>query len=204
VTTTPAPALTWHHDDTLVLGQPYPTRNHAPDAEGDTDTCLNLTATHLDYLRAIHEAGHAVTVLTAHAHLHSAEIVKGVATTERGGVTKACHLADGHGYAIYSAAGERAADRWLHEAGLWTPQRALAVEVGAHGDRHSFLAINPHVGFGNKEVDYRVVHDLADQTLDTHWAAVTAVADALHQHQNLTGDAIAALTGLTNTPHCTA
>jgi hypothetical protein len=204
VTTTPAPGTTWHHDDMRVLGQPYPTRNYAPDIDGDSDACLNLTATQLDYLRAIHEAGHAVTVLTARAHLHSAEIVKGEATTEEGGVTYACHLADGHAYAIYSAAGERAADRWLHEAGLWTAERAVANEVAAHGDRTSFLAINPHVGFGDKEVDYRYVHDLADQALNTHWAAVTFVANALHQHRYLTGNAIAALTGLPNTPYCTA
>lgn len=204
MTTTPAPATAWHHDDTRVLSQPYPTRNYAPDADGDTDACLNLTASQLDYLRAIHEAGHAVTVLTARAHLHSVEIVKGEATTEQGGVTYACHLADGHAYAIYSAAGERASDRWLREAGLWTPERAVANEVAAHSDRHQFLAINPHVGFGDKEVDYRHIHDLADQALNTHWTAVTTVAGALHQHGHMTGDAIAALTGLPNTPYCTA
>lgn len=205
MTATPAPATTWNHDDTRVLGQPYPTRNHAPSAEDiDSDTLLNLPATQLDYLRAIHEAGHAITVLTAHGHLHSAEIVQGVTTTEEGGVTKACHLADGHGYAVFSAAGERAADRWLREAGLWTPERAVAVEVGARGDRLSFLAINPHVGFGDKEVHYQHVHDLADQALHTHWAAVLTVADALQQHQHLTGNQIATLTSLPNTPHCTA
>jgi hypothetical protein len=187
-----------------VLGRPYPTRNYAPHIEGDTDACLNLPATQLDYLRAIHEAGHAVTVLTGRGHLHSAEIVKGEVTSEEGGVTRACNLADGHAYAIFSAAGERAADRWLHEAGLWTPERAVAVEVGAHGDRRSFLAINPHVGFGDKDVDYRHVHDLADQALNTHWTAIINVADALQQHGYLSGDQIATLTGISNTPHCTA
>jgi hypothetical protein len=204
VTTTPAPATTWHHDDVRVLGQPYPIRNYAPAGDSDSDTFLNLTPTQLDYLRAIHEAGHAVTVLTGRAHLHSAEIIKGEATAEQGGVTYACHLADGHAYAIYSAAGERAVERWLHEAGLWTPERAVANEVAAHADRASFLAINPHVGFGDKQVDYRIVHDLADQALNTRWAAVTTVADALHQHGHLTGNAIADLTGLPNTPYCTA
>ncbi|MFF1444135.1 hypothetical protein [Streptomyces sp. NPDC058295] len=204
MTTTPAPATTWHHD-TRVLDQPYPTRNHAPNAVGDdTDTRLNLDPTQLDYLRAIHEAGHAVTVLTGQAHLHSAKIVTGEATTQEGGVTYACHLADGHAYAIFSAAGERAVDRWLREAGLWTPERAVAVEEGAHGDRASFLAINPHVGFGDRAVDYLVVHDLADQALNTCWEAVLTVARALHRDQYLTGDAIAALAGLPNTPHCTA
>ncbi|GAX57296.1 hypothetical protein [Streptomyces olivochromogenes] len=204
MTSTPAaPASTWH-DGICVIGQPYPTRNYAADIGDDSDTALGLTETQLDYLRAIHESGHAITVLTARAHLHSAEIVHGEATTEVGGITYACHLADGHAYAIYSAAGERAADRWLHEAGLWSPTRAVANEVAAHSDRASFLAINPHVGFGDKDVHYQHIHDLADQALNTHWAAVTAVASALHQHHHLTGDAIAALTGLPNTPYCTA
>ena len=203
MTTTPAPATKWH-DDICVLGQPYPTRNCAPNIEGDSDARLNLTPTQLDYLRAIHEAGHAVAVLIGNAHLHSAEIVTGLADDETGGVVHACNLADGHAYAVFSAAGERAADRWLHEAALWTPERAVANEAAAHGDRTSFLAINPHVGFGDKEVDYRIVHDLADQALNTHWAAVTAVADALHQHQHLTGAAIADIAGLPNHTYCNA
>lgn len=186
------------HTTMDIDGQPYPTRNYAPNIEGDTDACLNLTAPQLDYLRAIHEAGHAITALTGRAHLHSAEIVKGEATTEEGGVTHACNFADGHAYAVFSAAGERASDRWLREAGLWTPERAVAVEVGAHGDRQQFLAINAHVGFGDREVDYRIVHDLADQTLDEHWAAVVRVADRLVREQHLDADTIVALTGLPN------
>lgn len=190
-------ATVWH--TTMDIdGQPYPTRHHAPESEGDSDACLNLTARQLDYLRAIHEVGHAVTALTGGAHLHFAEIVKGQATTGKGGVTHACNLAEGHAYAIFSAAGERAADRWLREAGLWTPERAVAVEVGAHGDRHQFLAINPHVGFGDREVDYRYVHDLADQALDQHWAAVIRVANRLAREQRLDADAIVAIAGLPN------
>jgi hypothetical protein len=200
VTAAPAPVALWHND-VRVGGVAYPTRNHAPHIEGDTDACLKLTATQLDYLRAIHEAGHAITVLTGQGHLHSAEIVKGVATTEHGGVTYACNLADGHAYAIYSAAGERAVDRWLYEAGLWTPERAVANEVGAHGDRASFLAINPHVGFGDKEVDYLVVHDLADEAIDHRWREMLRVADALVQQVRLDGDEIADLVRIPNGPH---
>lgn len=195
-------APTWH---TLmdINGQPYPTRHYASDIEGDSDACLNLPAPQLDYLRAIHEAGHAVTVLTGGAHLHSAEIVIGEAVAEEGGVTYACNLADGHAYAVFSAVGERASDRWLREAGLWNPERAVANEVGARGDRHQFLAINPHVGFGDREVDYRFVHDLADQALDQHWAAVVRVADRLVQERKLDADTIVAMTGIPNGPAST-
>ena len=200
MTAAPAHATPWH-TDALVGGVVYPTRNHAPDLEGESDTCLNLAAPQLDYLRAIHEAGHAVTVLAGRGHLHSVEIVKGVATTEEGGVTRACSLSDGHAYAIFSAAGERAADRWLREAGLWTPARAVSNEVAARGDRVSFLAINPHVGFGDKDVDYRVVHDLADQAVDLYWREIGVIADALMQEIRLGGDRVADLARIPNAAH---
>ncbi|MFF1916119.1 hypothetical protein ACFVYE_31945 [Streptomyces sp. NPDC058239] len=194
------------HDGIELNGVPYPTRNDAPSVQGDSDDAYSLPSDLVDYARAIHEAGHAVAALIGGAHLHHAQIVKGPATTPEGGVTHACNLADGHAYATYSAAGERAVDRWLREDGLWTPERAVANEVGARGDRNSFLAINPHVGFGDKEIDYTVVHDLADHALDQHWAAVTRVAHALNHHTHLAGDEIAHIAGLPNRrrPSCTA
>lgn len=194
----PEPEVRDWHTTIDIGGQPYPTRNYAPDIEGGSDACLNLTATQLDYLRAIHEAGHAIAALLGGAHLHSAAIVIGVAGDATGGEVRACNLHDGHGFAVFSAAGERASDRWLREAGLWTPERAVANEVGARGDRQQFLAINAHVGFGDREVDYRMVHDLADQTLDQHWAAVLQIADQLAQHGRLDATQIVAIAGLTN------
>lgn len=181
-------------------GQPYRTRHHVPGLDSNTPAYLSVTDAQLDYLRAIHEAGHAVTALLGRAHLHSAEIVYGDTDAETGGVVYACNLADGHGYAIYSAAGERAADRWLREAELWTPEGAIANEVAAKSDRLQFLAINPHVGFGDREVDYRVVHDLADQALDQHWTVVVRVADQLVQRGRLTADEIVTIAGLPNGP----
>ncbi|MCX5158102.1 hypothetical protein OOK39_02150 [Streptomyces sp. NBC_00264] len=202
---TAIPVRAWY-DEITVNGVPYPTRHSSPTVEGDSDDCFSLTAHLLDYARAIHEAGHAVAALIGGAHLHHAQIVKGPATTPEGGVTHACNLADGHAYATFSAAGERAVDRWLREDGLWTPDRAVVVEVGANGDRSSFLAINPHVGFGDKQIDYTVVHDLADNFLEQHWAAVTRVAHALTGHAHLEGDEIARIAGLPNRPRhsCTA
>jgi hypothetical protein len=193
-----APASPIWHTIIDIQGQPYPTRNYAPDIEGGSDACLNLPAAQLDYLRAIHEAGHAVAALLGGAHLHSAEIVIGVTGDAAGGEVRACNLDDGHGFAVFSAAGERASDRWLREAGLWTPERAVANEVGARGDRRQFLAINAHVGFGDREVDYLIVHDLADQALDRHWKAVLQIADQLAQHGRLDAAQIVTIAGLTN------
>lgn len=189
------PQSTRWHMVTDPDGQPYPVRHHA---EVDNVTLIDVTDTQLDYLRAIHEAGHAVAVLLGGAHLHSAEIVIGEADGDHGGVVHVCNLADGHAYAAYSAAGERAADRWMREAGLWTPKRAVINEVAARGDRRQFLAINPHVGFGDREVDYRYVHDLADQALDRHWGAVVRVADRLVQEQRLDAHAIVGISGIPN------
>lgn len=199
-----APASPIWHTIIDIQGQPYPTRNYADDIDGDSTVCLDLSPAQLDYLRAIHEAGHAICVLLANGHLHSAEIVHGKAVGNVGGSVQACNLADGPGYAAYSAAGERAGDRWLREAGLWTPQRAVANEVGARDDRRQFLEINPHVGFGDRHVDYRIVHDLADQALDQHWADVTRMADQLVGKGRLDASEIVAITGLPNGAASTA
>jgi hypothetical protein len=205
VTAAPAPTVTWH--TTMdINGAPYPTRHYAPDARGSSDDCYDLPPAPLDYVRAIHEAGHALAILIGRGHLHSARITKGPSTTREGGFTDGCNLTDanGHAFAVFTAAGERAADRWLREAGLWTPQRAVAVEVGAYGDRQNFLRANSHVGYGDRQIDYSVLHDLADAALDEHWAATVRVAEALAHHGRLTGDTIATLADLPHGTHTAA
>lgn len=206
MTTTPAPTATTWHDDICVLGRPYPTRTYSADAIGSTTSCYALPDHLTSYPDAIHEAGHAVIALDGGAHLHHATIGDDPNNPTVGGITYACGMADsnGHLFARFSAAGERAIERWLHESGLWTPKRAVAAEVGARGDRMAFLKVNPDVGFGDKHIDYSVVHDLADHALSTHWAAVTAVADVLHKTRHLTGAAIADIAGLPNRTYCTA
>lgn len=193
---------TWH-TNLYVNGVVYPTRHHAlvADADDGTEASLGLTPDELHYIRAIHEAAHAVIVLAGGRHLHHAQIETHDSTTDHGGVTEACGLDDGNLFAAFSGAGERANDRWLRETGLWTPRLAVAVESGARGDRAQFLQINPHVGFGDREVDYLAVHDLADQAIDRHWAAITTVADALVTNIRMEGDAIASLADIPNGPH---
>lgn len=178
-----------------IDGKPYPTRYRSPDGG---EPSIDLTSPQLDYLRAVHEAGHAVAALLGGAHLHSAEIAVGLTDDETGGEVRACNLNDGHGYAIFSAAGERASDRWLREASLWNPSRAVANEIAARSDREQFLAINPHVGFEDRKVDYHMIHDLADQALDSRWTAVLQVADQLARHGRLDAAQVVAITGLAN------
>ena len=203
MTTVQAPATTWH-TNVHVNGEPYPTRNYTPNTDGLNYDSIGLTPQQANHLTAIHETGHAITALAGGGHLHYAQIGPVANNPSATADAYCCNLVDdnGHAQAIYYAAGERAADRWLRETGLWTPRRAVAAEVGAHGDRHKFLSINDHlVGYGDKPVDYRYVHDLADRVLDQNWDAITRVADALAQHQHLTGDAIADIAGLPNGTH---
>ncbi|MPY47123.1 hypothetical protein [Streptomyces acidicola] len=202
MTAAPANIAPWH-TNVYVDGVAYPTRHYALLDEDDdgTETVLGLKPDELHYIRAIHEAAHAVTAIAGGAHLHHAQIETLDSATDNGGVTEACGLDDGNLYAVFSGAGERANDRWLREAGLWTPRLAVAVESGARSDRASFLEVNPHVGFGDREVDYRVVHDLADQVIDRHWREINVVADALVQQIRLDGDDIAGLIRIPNGPH---
>ncbi|MEV6165709.1 hypothetical protein AB0L71_28115 [Streptomyces sp. NPDC052052] len=215
MTTTPELAAMWH-DDITINGQPYPTRHPCPDDVTTTEDCFDdLPVHHHQYLTAVHEAGHAVAALVARACVHSAtikplsELVTATPTTTgtSHGNTINCNFPDGQTSATCLGAGERAADRWLHQNNLWTPRRALGIELSAYGDRCEFLAANPHFGFGADRNDYRVVHDLADQLITQHWDAVTAVADALVTRLHLTGDQIARIADLPNGTHsatCTA
>ncbi|MFJ3043626.1 hypothetical protein [Streptomyces tendae] len=202
------PATTWH-DNIAINGQPYPTRHPAPLTSGSASDYLNVLTDHQrDQLRAHHEAAHAVAGLSAGAHVHHAKIsttatlkAASAATdgVEVGGNCLTCNLPpQGNVIAIYFGAGERTEDHWLHQHNLWTPWLAVGIEFGAYGDRQSLLHDNPHVGFGDRQVDYRLVHDLADAFVTTHWTAITAVGEALATRLYLTGDEIADLAQLPN------
>ncbi|MGW5693831.1 hypothetical protein ACWEWX_23585 [Streptomyces asiaticus] len=211
MTSTPASTITWY-DDLEVAGTPYPTRHPAPDYGNNSDAYLgDLPGHQRQYLRAIHEAGHAVAALTAHAHVHYAKITPTVELTTAaptssgvsGGDVFGCNFTDGQSFAVFLGVGERAEDHWLHQNSLWTATRAVGIELGACGDRRRFLATNPHFGFGVDHNDYRVVHDLADQLVTQHWDAITAVADVLSTRLHLTGGQIADLAQMPNGTHST-
>ncbi|MFE7111779.1 hypothetical protein ACFU98_29545 [Streptomyces sp. NPDC057575] len=199
------------HDGIDINGAPYPTRHPATEDTGSS-TLNDLTDHHRDSLRAHHEAAHAIAALAGGGHVHYAKI----ATTAHlrakaaespgagaiaGGDVYICNLSDGRGNAIFFGAGERAEDHWLHQNNLWTPRRAVGIELGAYGDRSQFLAVNPHFGFGADHNDYRVVHDLADQLITQHWAAITIVAEVLVSRLHLTGQQIADLAQMPNGTH---
>lgn len=207
--TTALKPTTWH-TDVVINGQPYPTRHPAPLTAANSGTYLDdLTDEQRDHLRAIHEAAHAVAGLATGAHVHYAKISRTVTLKAAapstvgipGGDTYTCNIPDGHAFALYLGAGERAEDKWLRESGLWTELRATGVELGAYGDRRAFLNVNPHIRFGIDHNDYLVVHDLADQLVTQQWHAITSVAAALSVRMHLTGIQIADLAQLPNGTH---
>ena len=174
-------AQTWY--TTLsIQGEPYPTRYYAPEIWNIDDAWSFFTLDQADYMSAIHEAGHAVVGLLGQYHIHSAELFYEDFPTAVGGTVTACRDLDadedGHAFAAFGGAGERAANKWLHEAHLWTPQRAVTVELCAWKDRALLLESNPHVGFGDRADDYRAIHDIADQVINRGWSRIKAVADA--------------------------
>jgi hypothetical protein len=208
VTWTPPAEITWH-DDVLVNGEPYPTRNYAPDYGSNSDAYLGtLTYEQQDVLRAVHEAAHAVAVLAGGGHVHDAWIkttaelrtLEPSDTGIKSGAVKACNLIDPTAVAVFLGAGERAEDRWLRENELWTSALAAGIELGACGDRKVLLQSNPHVGFGTGQ-DYVIVHDLADHLLSEHWDRVLTVAGSLAFRLHLDGDEVAVLAGLPNGTH---
>jgi len=59
------PTYTWH-TDIDINGQPYPTRHPVPDHGPNSDDYHgDLPDEQRDYMRAIHEAGHATATLAA-------------------------------------------------------------------------------------------------------------------------------------------
>ncbi|MEV8100536.1 hypothetical protein [Kitasatospora sp. NPDC085879] len=92
--------------------------------------------------------------------------------------------------AIGVAGGERAQDRWLREAGLWTPDRAAAVELAAYGDR-AWLQDRPR-----SCPDLMALHDMADDALDQVWERLTAALPVLLRQQAMSGEQLAECTDL--------
>ncbi|MFD9099321.1 hypothetical protein [Streptomyces collinus] len=211
VTWTP-PAVSVWHDDATVNGLRYPTRHLIPDWADNSDDLLDaLTDEQRDHMRAVHETAHAIVALAAGGYVHRAVTRRTAdlrATADRltgghqvGGHVATCNVADGRDFVTFLGAGERAEDRWLRETGLWTPTVAVGVEYGAYTDRREVLDRNPGLGFEGGHNDFLIVHELADQAVAEHWAAITAVAGVLAARLCLTGDEIADLAGLPNGTH---
>ncbi|MCX0247971.1 hypothetical protein [Streptomyces drozdowiczii] len=202
--------ITWY-DDITINGVPYPTRNTSPlNTQNSSDYLGDLPSHHRHTLRAHHEAAHAITSLAAGGHIHHAQLAPpstadslpatGASMRSSGAVT-GCGLHHGNDYAMVFAAGERAEDHWLRQNNLWTPDRAVGVELCAYADRTAFLAGCPDAGFNGGASDYCHAHNLADQAITHHWDAITAVAQVLADRLYLTGQELAAIAQMPNGTH---
>jgi hypothetical protein len=181
--------MSWHHYD-RPGHTPLWTRNPAPPGAGGTlRPILNLPHQHRRRYRAIHEAGHATLFAESGIPFHWVEV-----DHSGGQVMTADGPRDLGAQLVGVAAGERAADRWLHENGLWTPWRGWATEVAGIDDRdHIRQRIRTHLGaeltYGTQADparDLEALQAVADRELDRLWPRVLCLAHALDEHGQLT------------------
>lgn len=195
-------AMVWHRDVRLADGQPYPLRNRLTEGpvSGDiNDRILGLTDKQSRTSRAAHELGHAVVWLTGGLHLRYLGVgigLGGQAVCES--VTRTPE--EQMNRIVGVVAGERAQDRWLRESGLWTPSLGALAELGAAHDRAYVFACDPkpRPGFGDGDVDYSVLHDLADRALDAVWSKITKALPILVRRGQMAGDELADCVGVVN------
>ncbi|MET8506030.1 hypothetical protein ABZV60_15415 [Streptomyces sp. NPDC004787] len=158
---------------------------------------------------AFHEAGHAVVAMAYGVHVVSSEVVAWFPEPGRYAVTGQTFYEFRPSmpwqFAAQCAAGTLAEVEYLLTHGLWTPQRAASCD--AEHDREQaidMLAGNGHclgrdrVPAGGKS--WGQVRGMARRRVGLLWREIRTVAHAMNEHTKLTGDQIAAMTGLTNAP----
>jgi hypothetical protein len=195
-------ATVWHRDVRLADGQPYPLRNRLTEGpvSGDiNDRVLGLTEKQSRMSTAVHELGHAVVWLAGGLHVRYLGV--GIGPGGQAACEPVTRTPEEQMSCVVGAvAGERATDRWLRESGLWTPSLGALAELGAAHDRAYVFACDPkpRPGFGDGDVDYSVLHDLADEALDAVWIKVMMALPILVRRGQMTGDELADCVGLAN------
>ncbi|MEV6543406.1 hypothetical protein [Streptomyces sp. NPDC051665] len=158
---------------------------------------------------AFHEAGHAVLSMAYGMHVITSEVMAWEPEPGRWAVTgKTAHQAQdtpAWRYAAQCAAGELAQVGYLMAYGLWTPERAAA--CAADHDRELAIDVLGQFGYrlgrtrapeGGKS--WGMVQGMARRKAGLLWREIRTVAHAMDERTALTGDEIAALTGLVNPP----
>ncbi|CAC36629.1 hypothetical protein PV411_36435 [Streptomyces sp. NRRL_B-16638] len=191
--------MSWHpnHDDQTIL-----TRHPSLETSEVTTSraLMRFTAEQLQRCAAFHEAAH--TVLFLHAGIGvksvwiSPAIKPGEAGKPLGRTDMETSTAPLDQFIVAVAAGERAEDRWMREAGVWTPVRAWAAERSNLGDRDFVRSLvrqhlDSELTFGVTDEgwsDYSAIHAAADRALDEKWGGVLALADALLDRLHLDGE----------------
>ncbi|MFC9245103.1 hypothetical protein ACFT7S_14065 [Streptomyces sp. NPDC057136] len=158
---------------------------------------------------AFHEAGHAVLAMAYGVHVVTSEVIAWSPETDRWSLTgntafEARDTKPWH-FAAQCAAGEIANVQYLMTYGLWTPERALA--CSADHDREQAIDVLADFGYDlgrdhtpDRRKSWGMVRGMARRKIGYLWREIRTVALAMDERTVLTGDDIAALTGMTNSP----
>ncbi|MER7480440.1 hypothetical protein ABTX60_22860 [Streptomyces sp. NPDC126510] len=158
---------------------------------------------------AFHEAGHAVLSMAYGMHIAKSKVIAWEPEPGKWAVTGStrsqAHNTPPWHYAAQCAAGEIAHVQYLMAYGLWTPERAAA--CAADHDRELAIDVLAQFGFrlGRDHVpeggkSWGMVRGMARRKVCHLWREIWTVAHAMTERTVLTGDEIAALTGLVNPP----
>ncbi|MFB8775430.1 hypothetical protein [Streptomyces broussonetiae] len=159
---------------------------------------------------AFHEAGHAVVSMAyGSMHIITSEVIAWEPEPGKWAVTGSTkhqtHDTSPWHYAAQCAAGQVAHVQYLMAYRLWTPERAAA--CAADHDRELAIDVlaqfgyrlgRDHVPEGGKS--WGMVRGMARRKVGHLWPEIRTVAHAMTERTVLTGDEIAALTGLVNPP----
>jgi hypothetical protein len=168
---------------------------------------MQFTGEQLQQCAAFHEAAHTVLFLKAGIGVKAVWIRTDAGLPEVGepiGRTEMeTSMVPLEQLLVAVAAGERAEDRWMREAGLWSPVRAWAAERSNIVDRGYVRSLvrqhlERELTYGVTDEgwsDYAAIHAAADQALDRAWGDVLALAGALLDRHHLDGEEAARVVG---------
>lgn len=173
-----------------------------------------LIASPLDYEQArlgaaFHEAGHAVLSMAYGIHVVSSEVIawfpEGGGFRMTGNTAVEYYGVNPWHFAAQAAAGQIAKVQYLMVYGLWTPESAA--ECAADHDREQAIDVLTDFGYrldrdrvpeGGKS--WGMVRGMARRKVGHLWREIRTVAHAMNEGSKLTGEEIAAMTGLVNAP----
>jgi hypothetical protein len=190
-----------------VAPAPEKLLDHRGDPRGPVEMPLSYEGMRLGL--AFHEAGHAVLAMAYGMRVLTSEVM---AWTESNGRSRATGVTSTEvqldsvhpwRFAAQCAAGSLAQVQYLLAYGLWTPQ--TAVGCAAVHDREQAVDVLAQWGYrlGRDEVpaggkSWAMVQGMARRKIGCLWPQIRIVAHAINDHTVLSGDDIAALTGIPN------
>lgn len=187
---------------------PPPERPHGAEESGvDVFEITGYTPAEQFRGTCVHEAAHAVLRMNVGHRVKSITVppVGGRELRSVNGQTVVEGRARGPwlDFAIATAGGERAEDRWLREVGLWNVERAWVVERQARGDRADAVEMVragldeelTFYGYHEVDTDYAWICDRADEALNMLWPRVIALGRYLAEHHLVDGATAARIAG---------